>query len=268
MAAAAAQHGVPGMAQKASVRPVQRKFLDIIDLAASGFEVKVSEERQDELYVKLHVDPARIAVDAETCPYVGGVWWLRIELPERYPSSSPSVAFVNRIFHPNVEERSGSICLDVLNQTWSPMFTLTHALSHFLTQLLSYPNPQDPMNGEAAALHMQDQRQFAERVRQHAAKHATEEAAAAAVARETQGRSFYEPDVDAVRKRQRRNSASESGTPSQPSLTPGTPMPASLPSSSASSVQPSELDRSAGSARMEKDDDDVSEASDIDLDMD
>jgi ubiquitin-conjugating enzyme E2 H len=32
------------------------------------------------------------------------------------------VGFVDRIYHPNVDERSGSICLDVINQTWSPMY--------------------------------------------------------------------------------------------------------------------------------------------------
>lgn len=95
-----------------------------------------------------------------------------MELPEAYPYKSPSIGFVNRIFHPNVDEASGSVCLDVINQTWSPMFDLINVFEVFLPQLLLYPNPTDPLNGEAAALLMREPTKYNSRVQEYVRRYA------------------------------------------------------------------------------------------------
>lgn len=61
--------------------------------------------------------------------------------------------------------RSGSVCLDVINQTWSPMYDMINIFEVFLPQLLRYPNPSDPLNGDAAAVLLRDPKKYDAKVR-------------------------------------------------------------------------------------------------------
>lgn len=45
------------------------------------------------------------------------------------------------------------------------MFDLLNVFEVFLPQLLLYPNPTDPLNGEAAALMMREPEHYAARIR-------------------------------------------------------------------------------------------------------
>ena len=100
---------------------------------------------------------------------------MRVILPEAYPYKSPSIGFVNRIFHPNIDESSGTVCLDVINQTWSPMFDLVNIFDVFLPQLLLYPNPKDPLNGEAAGKFINDESRYKEIVKDYVKRYANED---------------------------------------------------------------------------------------------
>lgn len=47
------------------------------------------------------------------------------------------------------------------------MFDLVNVFETFLPQLLLYPNASDPLNGEAAALHMRDPEAYKKKVKEY-----------------------------------------------------------------------------------------------------
>lgn len=62
----------------------------------------------------------------------------------------PKVRFLTRIYHPNID-RLGRICLDILKDKWSPALQIRTVLLS-IQALLSAPNPDDPLNNDAAEL--------------------------------------------------------------------------------------------------------------------
>ncbi|KMU91703.1 ubiquitin-conjugating enzyme E2 S [Coccidioides immitis H538.4] len=61
-------------------------------------------------------------------PYSQGLWRLHLRIPEDYPKSPPKAAFRTRIWHPNVEESTGAVCVDTLKRDWEPKLTLRDVL--------------------------------------------------------------------------------------------------------------------------------------------
>ncbi|PVU94044.1 hypothetical protein BB561_002830 [Smittium simulii] len=141
---------------------------DVMKLLMSDYKVNLINDSIQEFYITLK--------GPNDTPFSGGVWKIRVELPDQYPYKSPSIGFCNKIYHPNIDEASGSVCLDVINQAWSPMFDMLNIFESFIPQLLRYPNPSDPLNGEAASLLLQNNTAYEAKVKEYVKKYATKEA--------------------------------------------------------------------------------------------
>ena len=140
---------------------IKRIAKDVAALKAGGLPVVLEKEDDLSSFRTLVSGP-------KDTPYEGCLWQVRFTIPSGFPFQSPSVGFVERILHPNVDEPSGSICLDTLNKAWSAAFTIKHIVETVLPYLLSYPNPDDPLNRDAAYLMKTNPEGFRLRARAHA----------------------------------------------------------------------------------------------------
>ena len=122
-------------------------------------------------------------------PWEGGTFKLLLEFTEDYPNKPPAVKFLSKLFHPNVSPftlptliirpeatqnsfflccqvyNDGKICLDILQNQWSPIYDISAILTS-IQSLLSDPNPASPANAEASQLYDRDRREYNKRVRE------------------------------------------------------------------------------------------------------
>lgn len=81
----------------------RRMDTDVIKLIESKHEVTILGGL-DEFVVKFF--------GPKGTPYEGGVWKVRVHLPEQYPFKSPSIGFVNKVrIHPDLRSFRGSLSL-------------------------------------------------------------------------------------------------------------------------------------------------------------
>lgn len=100
----------------------------------------------------------------EDSSWEGGTFILEVLFSEEFPNKPPQVRFLNKMFHPNIYN-DGQICLDILQNTWSPIYDISAILTS-IQSLLTDPNPNSPANSEAARLYAENRREYNRRVQQ------------------------------------------------------------------------------------------------------
>lgn len=96
------------------------------------------------------------------CPdegfYKGGRFVFNFKVGPNYPHEPPKVKCETQVYHPNID-LEGNVCLNILREDWKPVLTI-NSIVYGLQYLFLEPNPEDPLNREAAEVLQTNRRLF------------------------------------------------------------------------------------------------------------
>ncbi|XP_013111281.1 nedd8-conjugating enzyme UbcE2M [Stomoxys calcitrans] len=96
------------------------------------------------------------------CPdegfYKGGRFVFNFRVGPNYPHEAPKVKCETQVYHPNID-LEGNVCLNILREDWNPVLTIS-SIVYGLQYLFLEPNPEDPLNKEAADVLQTNRRLF------------------------------------------------------------------------------------------------------------
>ncbi|KAL3091364.1 hypothetical protein niasHS_007157 [Heterodera schachtii] len=108
-------------------------------------------------------------------PYEGGNFRAELVFPKDYPLRPPTMRFVSRIVHPNID-RDGNVCISILHEPgddrfgyekaserWLPVHTVETILISVIS-MLSDPNFDSPANVDAAKTHRENPTEYRRQV--------------------------------------------------------------------------------------------------------
>ncbi|GAB6033171.1 Nedd8-conjugating enzyme UbcE2M [Chamberlinius hualienensis] len=94
--------------------------------------------------------------------YRGGRFAFSFKVGPNYPHEPPKVKCETQVYHPNID-LEGNVCLNILREDWKPVLTI-NSIVYGLQYLFLEPNPEDPLNKEAADVLQNNRRLFEQNV--------------------------------------------------------------------------------------------------------
>jgi ubiquitin-conjugating enzyme E2 M len=98
-----------------------------------------------------------VTITPDSGYWLGAKYSFHITIPPLYPHEAPKVNCTPKIYHPNINFE-GNVCLNILREDWKPVLDI-NAVIYGLIYLFYEPNPDDPLNREAADLFRNDRAQ-------------------------------------------------------------------------------------------------------------
>jgi len=122
-----------------------------------GVEMDFYNGKEDLMNFKVKISPMEGM-------YKGGKFIFDFKISDNYPHEPPKVRCSTQVYHPNID-MEGAVCLNILREDWKPVLTLQSVIMG-LQFLMADPNPDDPLNKDAAKLMNADPDRFERKVKQ------------------------------------------------------------------------------------------------------
>lgn len=90
----------------------------------------------------------QVAMSPDEGFWKGATFTFSFAVKPLYPHDAPKVKCLTKVFHPNIDV-DGNVCLNILREDWKPILSIS-AIVYGLLHLFLDPNPNDPLNQEAA----------------------------------------------------------------------------------------------------------------------
>mmetsp|Transcript_18230 Transcript_18230/g.34707 ORF Transcript_18230/g.34707 Transcript_18230/m.34707 type:complete len:202 (+) Transcript_18230:298-903(+) len=147
----------------AAINSLTKELAGMLKGPEEGIKVFMNEENVADIVAEIE--------GPDGTPYTGGVFRMKLVLPSDFPNSAPKGYFVTKIFHPNIRQPSGEICVNTLKKDWQPSHGIRHILK-VIRCLLIQPFPDSALNEEAAKLLNEDYEEYSKHARMLTSIHA------------------------------------------------------------------------------------------------
>uniref|UniRef100_A0A8D3DWC2 NEDD8-conjugating enzyme UBC12 n=1 Tax=Scophthalmus maximus TaxID=52904 RepID=A0A8D3DWC2_SCOMX len=112
----------------------------------------------------------RLIISPDEGFYKGGKFVFSFKVGQGYPHDPPKVKCETMVYHPNID-LEGNVCLNILREDWKPVLTVNsiiYGLQYLFLNMYIFhikePNPEDPLNKEAAEVLQTNRRLFEQNV--------------------------------------------------------------------------------------------------------
>ncbi|XP_072167565.1 ubiquitin-conjugating enzyme E2 R1-like [Diadema setosum] len=140
-----------------ALRALQAELVKLEKEPVEGFIVKANDENLFVWEVAIFGPPGTL--------YEGGYFKAVMTFPQDYPYSPPTFKFLTKMWHPNIYETSGDVCISILHppvadeqsgelpsERWNPTQNVRTILLSVIS-LLNEPNTYSPANVDASVMY-------------------------------------------------------------------------------------------------------------------